>query len=61
MHYAIQIIGTGRNARYTLKQVTGTMIVPVNGRAYRTEEAARAAAEDLGIEIAKVGNNYQIL
>ena len=46
MYYAIEIIGA-RRPRYCIKQVTQSgLVIPVNGKAYRTEEAARAAAAE---------------
>ena len=60
-HYAIEIIGYGAKARYCIKLVSGTTIFPVDRKAYRTEEAARAAADQLGIKIDKVGDSYQIM
>lgn len=41
---AIEIIGTGKRTRYTVKAVTETGTNPTNGKAYRTEDAARRAA-----------------
>ena len=61
MYYAIEIIGA-RRPRYAIMRVMQNGIVcPVNGKAYRTEDAARAAAETLGIHITKVGDLYQII
>lgn len=41
---AIEIIGTGKRTRYTVKAVTETGTNPTNGKAYRTEDAARRTA-----------------
>ena len=38
---AIEIIGTGKRTRYTVKAVTEYGTNPTNGKAYRTEDAAR--------------------
>ena len=62
MYYAIEVIGYGKRTRYTIKQVIsdrGTN--PTNGKWYRTEEAARSAAAEMGIEIYKVGDLYEII
>lgn len=59
-YFAIEIIGC-RRPRFALKSVQSGHIAPVNGKAYRTESAARAAAANLGIEIAKCGDLYQII
>ena len=62
MFYAIEIIGYGKRRRYCIKQVIpGKGTNPTNGKCYRTESAARAAAEELGYEIAKCGDLYQII
>lgn len=60
-YYAIEIIGYGAKRRYLIKQVTDTMTSPVDRKPYRTEEAAREAASQMGIEILKVGDHYQII
>lgn len=41
MIYAIETIGTGKRTRYAVKAVTETGTNPTNGKAYRTEDAAR--------------------
>lgn len=57
-HYAIEIIGK----LYAIKEVLpGRGTNPVNGKAYRTVETARRAAEEMGIEIEKVGHFYEII
>lgn len=61
MYYAIEIIGTGKKRRYTIKRVTGTGTNPTDGRIYRTEEAARDAARSMGYQIAKIGSYYEII
>ena len=62
MYHAIEIIGTGKNRRYTIRQVIHKGLTwPTNGRTYRTEEDARAAAAEMGIEIAKCGDHYEII
>ncbi|OPX46423.1 hypothetical protein CLHUN_02390 [Ruminiclostridium hungatei] len=60
-HYAIEIIGC-RKQRFVIKKVAVTgLILPVNGKAYRTLEKAQTAAADLGLIIEKVGDCYEIL
>lgn len=44
MIYAIETIGHGSRNRYTVKAVTEYGTNPTNGKAYRTEDAARRAA-----------------
>ena len=45
MFYAIEIIGYGKRRRYCIKRVMpGRGTNPTNGKCYRTESAARAAA-----------------
>lgn len=62
MYYAIEIIGYGKRRRYCIKQVIpGVGTNPTNCKAYRTEDAARKAAAEIGIEISKVGDFYQII
>lgn len=62
MYYAIEIIGYGKNRRYSIKSVipkVGTN--PVNGKAYKTEAKAREAAAEMGIEISKCGDMWEII
>lgn len=61
MYYAIEIIGYGKRRRYAIKQVVSGGTNPVNGKAYRTEEEARQAAAEKGIEIAKCGDLWEII
>ena len=62
MYYAIEVIGYGKRTRYTIKQVlSGGGTNPTNGKWYRTEAAARSAAAEMGIEIYKVGDLYEII
>lgn len=62
MYYAIEIIGTGKKRRYTIRQIIHKGLTqPTNGRTYRTEETARAAAAAMGVEIAKCGDLWEII
>ena len=62
MYHAIEKIGCGKRTRYCIRKVTGTgLLIPVYGKAYRTEDAARAAATALGIEIKKIGDLWEII
>ena len=61
MIYAIEKIGCGPRTRYAIKAVDDRGTIPVNYVTYRTEEAARAAAELLGLTISAVGNFWQLL
>ncbi len=61
-HYGIEVIGYGKRTCYTIKKVTPTgLICPVDYRRYRTEAAAREAADELGIKIEAVGDCYVLL
>lgn len=61
MIYGIEIIGSVPRARYTIKAVDDRGTIPVNYVTYCTEEAARAAAELLGLTISAVGDFWQLL
>lgn len=62
MLYAIMITGAGEKQRFSIQQVIdGRGTNPVNGRIYRTESDARAAAAEMGIEIHRVGTFYEII
>ena len=62
MYYAIEVIGYGKRTRYTIKQVlSGGGTNPTNGKWYRTEEAARRAAAEMGLTVSVVGDLWQIL
>lgn len=66
-YHAIEIIGYGKKARYSIKKVvTGghfgpVTTTPVMRKTFRSELDARDAAELMGIEIMKVGDAYQII
>lgn len=61
MTYAIERIGYGKRTRYTIRAYMGNGSNPTNGKVYRTEQAAREAAQRMGIEIAACGDMYEIL
>lgn len=61
MTYAIETIGSGPRTRYTVKAVTEHGTNPTNGKAYRTEDAARRAAAEMGLTVSAVGDLWQIL
>lgn len=61
MIYAIETTGHGSRTRYAIKAVDDRGTNPTNGKAYRTEEAARAAAGLLGLTISAVGDFWQLL
>ena len=61
MIYAIETIGTGKRTRYTVKVVIETGTNPTNGKAYRTEDAARRVAAEMGLTVSVVGDLWQIL
>ena len=57
---AIEIIGYGKNRRFTLKQVFPNGTNPIDGKTYRTESAARDAASRAGLTVETVGGFYEI-
>ena len=61
MIYAIETIGSGPRTRYAVKAVTDNGTTPTNGKAYRTEAAARRAAAEMGLTVSAVGDLWQIL
>lgn len=61
MIYAIETSGYGKRTRYTVKAITETGTNPTNGKAYRTEDAARRAAAEMGLTVSIVGDLWQIL
>lgn len=66
-YHAIEIIGYGPRARYSIKRVErsgpfGPVTTrPVMRKTFRSELDARDAAETIGIQIMKVGDAYQII
>ena len=58
---AIEKIGYGKRTAYTVKSVTKHGTNPTNGKSYRTEDAARRAAAEMGLTIAAVGDLWEIL
>lgn len=61
MIYGIEIIGHGNRTRYAIKAVDDRGTNPTNGKVYRTEEAARRAAAEMGLTVSVVGDLWQIL
>lgn len=63
MYFAIEIIGYGKNRKYCIKKVNpnDNVIYPVNGRAYRTLDAAQRAAKELGVDIERIGDCWEII
>ena len=59
--YAIMINGYGNRRRYCIVEVIATGTNPTDGKSYKSEEAARAAAESLGIKIEGVGDLWEIM
>ena len=59
---AIEIIGTGKRTRYALKDFTASGSVPIlPGVAFRTEDAARRAAAEMGLTVSAVGDLCECL
>jgi len=62
MYYAIEQIGYDKRTRFCIKEVRETgLTIPVDGKTYRTAEAARAAAEALGLKIERIGDLWEII
>ena len=60
-YYAIMITGYGARRRYSVQRVSGSGTNPTNGKTYRTEGAAMAAAAEMGVEIERIGDFYEII
>ena len=65
-YYAIEIVGYGKKQRFVVKEVVrdgkyGSVTTYPVEPPFLTEERARAAAEQAGIEIKKIGDAYQII
>ena len=58
---AIEIIGCGKRTRYAVKAVDERGTIPVDYKIYRTEEAARRAAADLGFTVSAVGDFWHLM
>lgn len=59
---AIEIIGTGKRARFALKSFTASGSVPIlPGVTFRTEGAARQRAADLGLTVSDVGDLWECI
>ena len=60
--YAIQVIGYGARTRFVIRKCRWNGSDPIPGLtvAFRSEEAARKAAEAAGIKIDAVGDCYEI-
>lgn len=62
MKYVIEIVGAGKRRRYIIKQTPHKgLLIPVDGRQYKTLEAAQDAAAALGLTISAIGDLYDIL
>ena len=60
-YYAIEKIGSVK-PRYVIKQVVSqSLTIPADARRFRTEEAARTAADTRGLNIAVTGDLYAII
>ena len=61
-YYAIETVGYGRNRRYCIKQIISTNAnIPFDGKCYKSEERARNAATNAGIEIVVCGDLWKIM
>ena len=59
--YGIEIIGSGKRARYCIKRITRNGTSPVNCVCYTSEAAARHAAQQLNITVSAVGDIWQLM
>ena len=59
--YGIEIIGYGARRRYCIKELHEHGTNPVDRKAYKTEDGARAAAERLGLTVEGVGDLWELL
>ena len=59
--YGIEIIGYGTHRRYCIKEILHSGTNPIDGKAYKTEDGARAAAEHLGLTVEGVGDLWELL
>ena len=61
-YYAILVTGSRRKS-YTIRHVIhkGLASAPVDGRVYKSLDAAMQAAQVQGIEITKTGDIYEII
>ena len=61
-YYAIQQVGAGKRCCYVIERVVNDyLLMPADSRRFRTEAAARQAADALGIGIEAVGDLYEII
>ena len=59
-YFAIRISGPRDNIFCLRKVISNSATNPVDGIAYKSERKAREAANQMGIEIKKVGSSYEI-
>ena len=59
--YGIEIIGSGKRARYCIKRITCNGTSPVNCVCYTSEAAARHAAQQLNITVSVVGDLWKLM
>ncbi len=59
--YGINAIGTGKKQRYSLCRVLRNGTWPVSTTVYHSEDEARAAAEQMGLEIIGCGDIWRLL
>lgn len=60
MTYGIEIYGHGARRRYVLKALIPNGTLPIDGKCYKSEEAARSAAKAQGLEIVAVGDLWTL-
>ncbi len=60
-YYAILVSGSNNNVFTLRKVISAGTSNPVDGKRHRTESRAIEAADQMGIEITKVGSFYEII
>lgn len=59
-YYAIEIFGVNDD-KFSIKQVSGNWVHPVNRIAYESLDKAKEEADKLGIVISRIGSYYEII
>lgn len=60
-YHAILMTGTGKRARYTIRRFMGSTCSAPIGDIYTSEEAARSAADAMGLEIRACGDCWHVM
>ena len=61
-YHAIQKVGAGKRCCYVIVNVVNDhLLMPADSRRFRTEDAVRSAASNLGLKIEAIGDLYEII